>query len=119
MRRHFRFGADNTNQHLIYAITRDWSVYRPYWVSMPHKADVFEILSRGWGTTADAAIYVQCVRRSDSVPQPALDCPAPHFALGYEPVGGLSPLPVFLFNGFIDKDFNSTPPIWREYRRLP
>lgn len=120
MRRHFRFGADQTAQRFIYAITQDWSVFSPYWISMPHKLAVYENLVRGWGATFEDSVYIQnCKWVGDAYVQPHVDCLASHFTQNYRPIGSLSPLPVFLLNGFIDKDFASLPPVWIDSRILP
>jgi hypothetical protein len=114
VRRYFRFGAVNGDQRqLQYEVGENWTVTPPYWISMQHKHQIFEILFKGWGgNLASEAIYVQNVFQDPLAPAPAMDCTAPHFAAGYSPIGALSPLSVFLLTGFIDRNFQSTPPVF-------
>jgi hypothetical protein len=117
MRRWFEFGL-NPDGSLLYQVGEEgvnWSVVPPYFLSMPRKQDVYQTWNIA-GNTADSAIYVQQMRLGGfgSDVAPAADCTALHQTFGYSAYGALTPLKTLILNGFYNKDFTSTPPLWRE-----
>jgi hypothetical protein len=113
MRRWQEFGFQNPTfaQLLKWRGTTDENGLDPrVYISFPTKDETFQIVNLGWGT-ADTAIYIQQCGTLATAPDPLAGCPAFHFSPGFQPIGGLAALPVYLYSGFFNKDFVSTPPI--------
>jgi len=105
VRRWFKFGADQGIQAFA-----DEGLDTSVFVSMQHKAQTLKILQKCYGNGSQIeAIYVQCAYFNPGFVAPDPACNANHLPPGYSMIGGFSPLGVFLFNGFVDRNFHGTP----------
>lgn len=86
----------------------------PCWILQNHKPDTFQILAKAYGQGVPLeAIYLQTAFQNDLATAPAADCSADHLPAGYSMIGPFAPLGTFLFNGFLDRNFQTTPPVYR------
>jgi hypothetical protein len=121
MRRWQKFGVDTTFLQTYYdRAPNDWKLIAPVYVSFPHKADTLTILQKMFGNgQANEAIYIQNCFLDPLYTAPAADCNANHLPAGYSMISSLFPLGVCLTTGFIDRNFASTPAIFRQSLSFP
>jgi hypothetical protein len=121
MRRWQKFGVDPVFLQTYYdRAGDDWSIITPTYISFPHKPETLVILQKMFGNgSATESIYIQNCFFDPGYTPPAADCGANHLPPGYSMIGAMSPLGVFLMTGFIDRNFQSTPPILKQTFTFP